>query len=139
MTDALCSDAEQPIIKAIILRDIEPALLDILKVNFDIHFRQLPSGKLPDLYIIDFNDRRQPSSIYADLHRSLKAPILVILEPEAVSLNYHALNMFGPRNTTAYLLNSSVPTLLQEAVETLCQNSYFCDPDIKQIKIPKQK
>lgn len=139
MTDELCSDAEKPIFKAIVLRDIEPALLDILKINIDVYFKQLPSGKLPDFYIIDFNDRRQPGSIYADIHRKLKAPILLILEPKSVSLNYSVLNVFGPRNTTAYLLNSSVPVLWLEAAKNLCQNLYFCDPDIKQIKIPKQK
>ena len=133
---ALGSDGKR-IFKAFAPLYVEQELRQLAKATLDILIENLPTGELPHLYIIEFNRDDQASSIWSYLHRPRKAPILIILDSDRIKHFHSILNMYTPRNVTGYLLRSSLPALLQEAVETICRNSYFCDPNITQIKIPK--
>jgi hypothetical protein len=134
---ALGSDGER-IFKAFAPLYIERSLVQVLKTSLDISFEKQHGEPPPDLYVIEFNKKSQASDIWHCLHRPKKAPILIILDPEPVAHYHNVLNMYNPRNVTGYLLKSSIPALLPEAVETICRNSYYCDPHINQIKIPKR-
>lgn len=134
---ALGSDGER-IFKAFGLLYIERDLVNVLKTSLDIYFEKLHGEPPPDLYVIEFNKNHRPGAVFACLHKPRKTPILIILDPETIVLHHQVLNMYGPRNVTGYLLKSSIPVLLPEAIETICRNSYYCDPDINQIKIPKR-
>lgn len=134
---ALGSDGER-IFKAFGLLYLERDLVNALKTSLDLYFEKQPGTLPPDLYVIEFNKNHRPGSVFACLQKPRKTPILIILDPEPIALRHQTLNMYGLRNVTGYLLKSSIPALLPEAVETICRNSYYCDPNINQIKIPQR-
>lgn len=129
---------DEPSPLVVVRGEMDEKLVQELSRFAEVHMNNHPSNFQPKLFVVQLKIDSDPIIVTNFLLRSQAAPILVILESACRAKYYRDLN-FSFKNATGrnYLDDTSVPHLLREAVQSVSQNYYFCDPAVNWIR--KQK